>query len=124
MKIMTKIKAFFRWRNENAELEVSAAEVRQGKVFLHPADDEEHVYCMKADMVDIIINPHKEIREEDVQILKRKKAAVESETQTKEKKRESDNAGKRRERNEGYQKTGMGIYTPKTTSQIQFTSVI
>lgn len=54
-------------------MEVSAAEIKQRKVFLHPMDNEDLVYCMKADMVDIVINPQKDIRDEDVQILKVKK---------------------------------------------------
>jgi len=58
MKLLSKIKAFFRFRDQEAEMEVSAAEIRHGKVFLHPVEDAEHVYCIKTDAVNIIISPH------------------------------------------------------------------
>lgn len=116
MKLITRIKAFFRWKNQNAQLEVSAAEIRQGKVFLHPVDDEEHVYCMKADMVDIIINPHKDIRDEDVQIFKRKKPAAEAANQTEKKAKEKGDPTKPRKEKEPRQRTGESTYTPRPIS--------
>ena len=73
MKIFSKIKAFFRFRNLDAEMDVSAAEVKNGNVFLHPLDDNQHVYCIKSDAVDIIISPRENIREEDVEIIDLKK---------------------------------------------------
>jgi len=69
MKLLSKIKAFFLFQDEPAELTVSAAEIRNGKVFLHPLEDPRHVYRIKADAVDIIINPHENIREDDLVIL-------------------------------------------------------
>ena len=69
MKILSKIKALFRYRNQDAELEVSAAEIRNGKVFLHPADNKEQVYCIKSNVVDIVINSLENITEDDLEII-------------------------------------------------------
>lgn len=71
MKLFSKIKAFFSILGEKAEMEVSAAEVKQGRVFLHPVDDPDNTYCIKTTAVDIIINPHSDIREEDILIVPR-----------------------------------------------------
>ena len=38
MKLFSRIKAFFRYKGKDAEVEVSSAEIRQGKVYLHPVD--------------------------------------------------------------------------------------
>jgi len=84
MKMLSKIKAFFHFRDQEAEMEVSAAEIKQGKVFLHPIEDAEHVYCIKTDAVDIIISPHENIREGDVEILDVKKREAEKEDRKKE----------------------------------------
>lgn len=92
MKIISKIKALFRYRNQDAELTVSAAEIKKDKVFLHPLDDENHVICMKATAVDIIINPHENIREEDIQILEVKKSAANTPSDAKDPKKKSEEA--------------------------------
>lgn len=69
MKVLQKIRAFFRYRNQAAELEVSSAEIKQDRVFLHPVNDPEHVYCIKSQNVGIYINQEKDLREEDIEIL-------------------------------------------------------
>lgn len=69
MKILSKIKAFFRFQNQDAELEVSAAEIKNGKVFLHPKEDKSRIYCVKSDNVDIFISPRTNICEDDVEII-------------------------------------------------------
>ena len=73
MKIQSKIKAFFRYRDEDAEMDVSAAEIRNGRVWLHPANDKDHVYCIRSNTVDIIISPTENIQEEDVEVRNSKK---------------------------------------------------
>ena len=69
MKLMQRIKAFFRINGQDAELEVSSAEIKQGKVFLHPADDPAHTVCIRSQAVDIIINPGVDLQEDDIEIL-------------------------------------------------------
>lgn len=69
MKLMQKIKAFFRINGQGAELEVSSAEIKQGKVFLHPANDSARTVCIRTQAVDIIINPSSELQEDDIEIF-------------------------------------------------------
>ena len=124
MKIISKIMALFRYRNEDAELEVTAAEIKQGKVFLHPVDDEDHVICMKTTLVDIIINPHENISEDDIQILDVKETTEKSSTkeQTPDKKKEEPKTAERKPRSsrsrsrserQPYEVPPLSYYMPK-----------
>lgn len=69
MKIVNKIKAFFKFKAEPQEIELSGAEIRNKGVFLHPIDDPKHVFFVKSNLVDIFINNNEELREEDITIL-------------------------------------------------------
>ena len=101
MKIFSRIKAFFQFRGECAEVEVSAAEVKKGKVYLHPVDDPDHTYCIKSDDVSILISPNTDITEDDVEIIERPKKAEEEDKQKKEGEKEKQKKDtSQRERNE------------------------
>ena len=69
MKLLSKIKAFFRFQNQDAELEVSAAAIKDGMVILHPAEEQQNIYCIQSSAVDIIINSHENICEDDLLII-------------------------------------------------------
>lgn len=124
MKIISKIMAFFRYRNEDAQLKVTAAEIKQGEVFLHPVDDEDHVICMKTGSVDIIINPHENISEADIQILEVKKITEKSsdKEQAPDKKKEEPKTADRKPRtdrsssrsgHQQYEVPPLSYYMPK-----------
>lgn len=66
MNIIKKIRAFFTFKGEKQEMELSAAEVKENVVFLHPADDPKHTFFVKSNSVDIFINPDGEISENDI----------------------------------------------------------
>ena len=93
MKIISKIKAFFNFKGQRNEMELSAAEVRKDKIFLHPTDDPKHTFCMKFKEVGIIIDPDEEISEEDILVIDTEKIKTENktlETQEKENENEKD----------------------------------
>ena len=69
MKLLSKIKAFFRFRGQDAELDVSAVETKNGRVYLHPEEDKSKVYCIRSSAVEIYISPRESISEDDVEIL-------------------------------------------------------
>jgi len=96
MKLFNKIKAFFRFGGHCAEIEVSAAEVKKGKVYLHPIDEPERTYCIKSDDISLIISPNKEITEEDVEIIENTKTGKE-----KDKQKEENNETKERKTRSG-----------------------
>ena len=98
MKLFNKIRAIFRFRGERAEVDVSAAEVKKGKVYLHPIDDPEHIYCILSDDVQISISPNKDITEDDLEIIEKPKKSEkekqeEKEKSAKERKSRSSNGG-------------------------------
>lgn len=69
MSIITKIKAFFNFKGEKVEMELSKAEVKYGKIFLHPIDKPSETFVVKTKSVDLIINPEDEITSEDISIM-------------------------------------------------------
>lgn len=73
MKFFNLIKAFFTVRGKEEEIELYGAEVRKDGVYLHPTEDPDRIIFMKTDAVDIIINPGKEIDEDDIIYLEKKK---------------------------------------------------
>ncbi|MBQ8611416.1 MAG: hypothetical protein IJ412_06870 [Oscillospiraceae bacterium] len=77
MKLLSQIKAFFTICGKKAEMKVSAAEIKQGRVFLHPIDDPDNVYCIKATSVDIIIDPQRDLSEDDILVVPGKKSEEE-----------------------------------------------
>ena len=73
MKLFNKIKAFFQYRGQQAELDVSAAEIKNGRVYLHTEEEPPKVYCLRSNTVEIFISPCEDISEEDLEILDTKK---------------------------------------------------
>lgn len=68
MSILNKIKAIFSFGGKKEEMEVTAAEVNQEGVILHPVEDPEHVFFVKSQSVNIVINPEGELTEDDIEI--------------------------------------------------------
>ncbi|MBQ8575237.1 MAG: hypothetical protein IJ447_04215 [Clostridia bacterium] len=66
MSIVNKIRAFFTYKGEGKEMELSSAEVRPNGVFFHPINDPKRMFFVKSESVDIFINPDTEILEEDI----------------------------------------------------------
>lgn len=69
MKLLEKIRALLNFKGQRAQMELAAAEVRGNKVFLHPADDPGHTFCVAASAVDIVIDPAAELTEDDFTVL-------------------------------------------------------
>lgn len=69
MKLFTKIKAFFNFRGKQKEIEATEVEVRQDTIYIHPTEDESKVLAIKSGMVDIFVDPEKELSDDDVQIF-------------------------------------------------------
>lgn len=69
MKILAKIRALFNLGGELAEMELSSAEIRRDKIFLHPSNGSIRTFCVNASSVDILINPENVLSEDDVLVL-------------------------------------------------------
>ena len=89
MKIMKRIRAFFTHQEEPIELDLIAAEIKEGKAFLHPRGEEHVTYLVRSDDIEITLskgrslgprdifrigpkpkNPEKEKKEEEKKSLK------------------------------------------------------
>lgn len=69
MNLLTKIRAFFNFKGEKVEMELSKAEIKQGRVYLHPADKPSETFVVKTKSVDLIINPEEETSDENILII-------------------------------------------------------
>ena len=67
MKILSKIKALFRFREQEdvVEMDLAAAEIKDGVVYLHPRD-EKITYRIKTDDVSIILNNGQPLSPENI----------------------------------------------------------
>ena len=72
MKLMNRIKAFFRKNNEPVELDLHAAEIKEGKAFLHTKGDEPVTYLVRASDIEIRLNKDASLSELDVLTIKKK----------------------------------------------------
>ena len=91
MKLLNRIKAFFNYKGQKAELDLKAAEIREGKTFLHPLDNDDVVYCIRTNDVNIFLNYESNIEDNDLTIIDKKEfdAKKQSENKSKENKQKS-----------------------------------
>lgn len=66
MKIINKIKAFFTHRNEPVELDLIAAEIKEGKAFLHPRGEECVTYLIRSDDIEITLSKGRSLTPKDI----------------------------------------------------------
>ena len=66
MKFLNKIKAFFCKENEPVEMDIIAAEIKEGKAFLHPKDDPKATYLIRSDDIRISLSEGRSIRDYDI----------------------------------------------------------
>lgn len=66
MKIINKIKAFFCKDNEPVEMDIIAAEIKEGKAFLHPKGDPKATYLIRSDDIRISLSEGRSIKEYDI----------------------------------------------------------
>lgn len=80
MSIISKIKAFFSVGGTQFSLDLKSAEVRQDRTFLHPADNDNVTYVVKASNVQLLLNDGEDIAPEDFMVVE---GAVDSATKPK-----------------------------------------
>lgn len=56
MKLKHILKAFFCHKEEPVELDLSAAEIREGKAFLHPKNEQGITYLVRSDNIEISLS--------------------------------------------------------------------
>ena len=89
-----KITAFFRLRGEQVELDLTAAEIKEGVAYLHLREEEDVTYCVKANDIGITLkNKNGMILERDIFLLgnskkKRKSKKIQNKKTNQQKKEE------------------------------------
>ena len=66
MKIINRIKAFFTHHDEPVELDLVAAEIREGKAFLHPRGEENVTYLVRSDDIEITLSKGRSLSPKDI----------------------------------------------------------
>lgn len=79
MKILNKIKAFFKFKGETQQMEVTKAKIGNEGVFLYPINDPEHIFFVRSKSVDVFINNDEALTDEDIVILDKKQVNDNSE---------------------------------------------
>ena len=72
MKILKRIKAFFRRDEEPIELDLLAAEIKAGRAFLHPKDKNAPSISVRADDIGIYLNNSSGISQSDITTIVKK----------------------------------------------------
>ena len=76
MKLLKKLRAIFNFKGQKAEMQLESAEIRGNKLFLHPADDPKHTFCVSGKAVDILIDPAVALTEDDFFIIDNEKVST------------------------------------------------
>lgn len=76
MKIIHKLKAIFVKAQQPIILDLVAAEIKDGRAYLHPKGDRKAIYRVKSDDIEIHLGKNKELSDDDIRVLKRKEDAV------------------------------------------------
>lgn len=66
MKLLKKIKAFFTHENEPVELDLAAAEIKEGKAYLHPKGEESVTYLVRSNDIEIHLSNGRSLSPKDI----------------------------------------------------------
>lgn len=75
MRFFEKLRAIFNYKGRRAEMELKSAEIREDKIFLHPANDPNHTFCVSGKAIDILIDPSVALTEADFRGIENEKIA-------------------------------------------------
>ena len=66
MMLIKKIRAFFARDDESVEMDIVAAEIKEGKAYLHPKEDPKKTYFIRADDIKILLNEGRSILSQNI----------------------------------------------------------
>ena len=95
MKIIKKLKAFFCKNNEPVELDLVAAEIKEGRAYLHTKGEESATYLVRSNDIEIRLSKDVSLREADVLQIKKKSAEAQKQDEKKEPKEKHAEASKK-----------------------------
>ena len=83
MKIIKKLKALFFKDDQPITLDLAAAEIKEGKAFLHPKEDRDTTYLVKSDDIEIRLGKGKSLTDNDILVIKKRKQKEDKKTKEK-----------------------------------------
>lgn len=90
MKIIKKLKALFFKDDRPISLDLAAAEVKEGKAYLHPKEDRTITYLVKSDDIEIRLSKGKSLTGKDIMVIGKRKKAEKEPSKAEEKKSTQD----------------------------------
>lgn len=75
MRFFEKMRAIFNFKGRRAKMELKSAEIQGDKIFLHPASDPDHTFCVSGKAIDILIDPSAALTEADFRVIENEKIA-------------------------------------------------
>lgn len=73
MKIIKKLKALFFKDDQPIALDLAAAEIKEGRAFLHPKEDRDATYLVKSNDIEIRLGKGKSLTDNDILVIKKRK---------------------------------------------------
>jgi len=73
MKIIKKLKALFFKDDQPITMDLAAAEIKEGKAFLHPKDDPNIIYRVKSDDIEVRLSKGKSLTDNDIIVIQKRK---------------------------------------------------
>lgn len=91
MKLRNVLKAFFFHKEEPVELDLTAAEIREGKAYLHPKDERGVTYLVRSDNIEISLSKGFSLSPENIIKIEPKNKPKKPEDAAKRKSEPTDN---------------------------------
>ena len=66
---LQKLKALFFKDNHPVSLDLAAAEIKEGKAYLHPKEDHTLAYLVKSDDIEIRLSKGKSLTDQDILVI-------------------------------------------------------
>lgn len=84
MKIIKKLKALFFKDDHPVSLELAAAEIKEGRAYLHPKEDRTITYLVKSDDIEVRLSKGKSLTDKDILVIGKRKKTEKDPEKTKE----------------------------------------
>ena len=84
MKIIKKLKALFFKDDHPVSLDLAAAEIKEGRAYLHPKEDRTITYLVKSDDIEIRLSKGKSLTDKDILVIGKRKKTEKDPTTAKE----------------------------------------
>lgn len=76
MKVLHKLKALFVKNKQPVALDLVAAEIKNGRAYLHPKENREITYMVRSDDIEIYLNRERGLSEDDIITIPRTKVQI------------------------------------------------